>query len=315
MVPNNHSYKVSHRNIKYPRVELKTGELLFILPLGYSSDIFYEKHKSWIFKKISFIEGCLDSAGNKELPKRSDGEFEKLVCKVIKEMTNDLEIKINKIYLRKMRTKWASLSSFKNLTVNRSMKYLPEYLVEYIIFHELVHIIEKKHNSQFWGIISRKYNDYQKLERELFEYWFKVSEKIGTYANNFTLYDLNKDKVSLSDFQGKIIVLNFWASWCPPCVQEAPEFVETYDSYKTKGVQFLGVSNDDVNALKKFIKDKKIDYPTLLDGSIDKIMPKWGINAIPATFIIGRDGEILFHNVGLMTKDQLINSIEKYLNS
>ncbi|MHB1254406.1 MAG: M48 metallopeptidase family protein [Candidatus Humimicrobiaceae bacterium] len=179
MVLNNYSYEVSYRNIKYPRVELKTGELIFILPLGYSSDIFYEKHKSWIFKKISFIEGCLDNAGNIELAERSDKEFETLIYEVINEIINDLKIKINKIYLRKMRTKWASLSSFKNLTINRLVKYLPEYLIEYIIFHELVHIIEKKHNSQFWEIISRKYNGYQKLERELFEYWFKVSGKIG----------------------------------------------------------------------------------------------------------------------------------------
>jgi len=143
----------------------------------------------------------------------------------------------------------------------------------------------------------------------------KTNKDTSTYANNFTLYDLNKNKVSLSDSQGKIVVLNFWASWCPPCVQEAPDFAETYNLYKTKGVQFLGISNDDVNALKKFIKDKNIGYPTLLDGSIDKIMPKWGINAIPTTFILGRNGEILFHNVGLMTKDQLISSIEKSLNS
>ncbi|MDD5659832.1 MAG: M48 family metallopeptidase [Actinomycetota bacterium] len=176
MVLNNYSYEVSHRNIKYPRVELRTGELLFILPLGYSSDIFYEKHKSWIFKKISFIERCLDDAENIELIERSDEEFEMLAYKFINEMIDDMKIKINKIYLRKMKTKWASLSSFKNLTINRLMKYLPEYLVEYIIFHELVHIVEKKHNSQFWEIISGKYKEYQKLEKELFEYWFKISQ-------------------------------------------------------------------------------------------------------------------------------------------
>jgi len=59
------------------------------------------------------------------------------------------------------------------------MKYLPEYLIEYIIFHELVHIIEKNHNSRFWEIISGKYKDYQKSEKELFKYWFKVSEEVG----------------------------------------------------------------------------------------------------------------------------------------
>ena len=177
MVLNNYSYEVSHRNIKYPRVELKTGKLLFVLPLGYNSDILYEKHRSWIFKKIKFIDGCLDNAKNKELVERSDEEFKRLIYKVTEEASLDLKVKINKIYFRKMRTKWASLSSFKNLTVNRFMKYLPQYLIEYIIFHELVHVIEKKHNNKFWEIISGKYNDYRKSEKELFEYWFKISWK------------------------------------------------------------------------------------------------------------------------------------------
>ena len=179
MVLNNYLYKVSYRDIKYPRVELKTGKLLFVLPLGYKSDILYEKHRSWIFKKINFIEGCLDSAKNKELVERSDEEFKRLIYKVTEEASLELKVKINKVYFRKMRTKWASLSSSNNLTVNRFMKYLPEYLIGYIIFHELVHVIEKKHNNRFWEIISGKYNDYQKLEKELFEYWFKVSEKVG----------------------------------------------------------------------------------------------------------------------------------------
>jgi len=179
MVLNNYSYKVSYRDIKYPRVELKTGKLLFVLPLGHSSDILYEKHRSWIFKKISFIEGCLDSAKNKELVERSDEEFKRLIYKVTEEASLNLKVRINKVYFRKMRTKWASLSSSKNLTVNRFMKYLPQYLIEYIIFHELVHVIEKKHNNKFWKIISMKYKNYQKLEKELFEYWFKVSEKVG----------------------------------------------------------------------------------------------------------------------------------------
>jgi predicted metal-dependent hydrolase len=176
---NSLNYKVSYRNIKYPRVELKTGKLLFILPFGYNSNILYEKHKNWIFKKINFIEECLVNAESKELAKRSDEEFKKLIYSFIKKISIDLEIKTNQTYFRKMRTKWASLSSVRNLTVNKFMKYLPEYLIEYIIFHELVHVIEKNHNNRFWEIISEKHKNYQKLEKELFEYWFKVSDKVG----------------------------------------------------------------------------------------------------------------------------------------
>ncbi len=60
------------------------------------------------------------------------------------------------------------------------MKYLPQHLIEYIIFHEIIHVIEKKHNNRFWEIIEKRYKDYQGLERELFEYWFIISSmKIG----------------------------------------------------------------------------------------------------------------------------------------
>ena len=179
MVLNNYLYKVSYRDIKYPRVELKTGKLLLVLPFGYKPNVIYDRNKDWIYRKIKFIEECLTNAKSKELIERSEEEFKRLIYKVTDEASFDLKVKISKVYFRKMRTKWASLSSFKNLTVNRFMKYLPKYLIDYIIFHEIVHIIEKKHNGRFWEIISRKYNGYQKLERELFEYWFKVSGSIS----------------------------------------------------------------------------------------------------------------------------------------
>ena len=178
MVLNNYSYKVSYRDIKYPRVELKTGKLLFILPFGYKPNIIYGRNKGWICKKIDFIEECLNNAKNKELVKRSNEKFKNLVYNIVSTTTEDLKVKVNQIYFRKMRTKWASLSSFKNLTVNRLMKSLPKYLIGYIIFHELVHIIEKKHNNRFWEIVEERYKNYQRLEKELFEYWFKISEKV-----------------------------------------------------------------------------------------------------------------------------------------
>ena len=172
------NYMVSYRDIKYPRVELKTGKPLFVLPFGCDPTIFYKKHKSWIFKKINFIEECLDNAKDKELIDRTEEEFKKLIYSILGKLSYDLEIKINQIYFRKMRTKWASLSPVRNLTANKIMKYLPEHLIEYIIFHELIHVIEKNHNNRFWEIISGRYKDYQKSEKELFEYWFKVSEKL-----------------------------------------------------------------------------------------------------------------------------------------
>ncbi|TET77115.1 MAG: M48 family peptidase [Candidatus Cloacimonadota bacterium] len=170
-------YRVSHRAVKYPRLEFKTGELLIVLPFGHKPDVLLNKHRSWILKKLDFIEGCLERAKDKELIDRTEERFKELVYSLVTKTSKDLGVELNHIYFRKMRTKWASLSSVKNLTVNRLMKYLPEYLIRYVVFHEIAHLIEKRHNDKFWQIISRKYEGYRKMEREMFAYWFLVSKE------------------------------------------------------------------------------------------------------------------------------------------
>jgi thiol-disulfide isomerase/thioredoxin len=135
------------------------------------------------------------------------------------------------------------------------------------------------------------------------------------YFNNFTLLDLDKNEVSLSDFQGKIVVLNFWATWCPPCKEEIPDFIEVNNLYKDKGVQIIGVSIDtDLKALEDFVEEFGIDYPTLVDGTIDKIGPVWGIRGIPTTFFLNENGEVIFKNIGMMTKEQLIEILDDIIS-
>lgn len=82
---------------------------------------------------------------------------------------------INKIFFRMMKTKCASCSAKRNLTINKLMKHLPEHLLKYIVFHEIAHLKQKRHNDIFWEIISRKFNNYEDLEKELFIYWFKLA--------------------------------------------------------------------------------------------------------------------------------------------
>jgi cytochrome c biogenesis protein CcmG/thiol:disulfide interchange protein DsbE len=134
------------------------------------------------------------------------------------------------------------------------------------------------------------------------------------YFNDFTLLDLDENEVSLSDFQGKIVVLNFWATWCPPCREEIPDFIEVNDLYKDKNVQIIGVSIDtDMKALEDFVEEFGIDYPTWIDGTIDKIGPVWGVRAIPTTFFLNENGEVIFKNIGMMTKEQLIEILDEIL--
>lgn len=128
---------------------------------------------------------------------------------------------------------------------------------------------------------------------------------------DFTLMDLDGNEISLSDFNGKVLILNFWATWCPPCREEIPDFVEVYNEYESKDVQFIGVSNEDISTLKSFVEDYDVSYPILIDDA--NIMGKWGISAIPTTFVFDKNGQIIFKNVGMMTGEQLKNIIEDEL--
>jgi len=172
------NYEVVHRNIKYPRLEFKTGRLLLILPDNYKdyNDI-VEKHKDWIQRQRSRIAKALEEAQNKRLELRTtDEEFKKLLYSFVEDISYELKININCIYFRRMKSKWGSCSRNKNLTINTLLKYLPDNLIEYVIFHEMVHLIERKHNDHFWKIITNKFDNYEEFEKELFEYWFLIQK-------------------------------------------------------------------------------------------------------------------------------------------
>jgi hypothetical protein len=173
-------YKVSYRDVKYPRLEFRTGELLVVLPFGHDLLTVLEKHKKWILKKAEFIEECLKESGEKEIIDREDEEFKDLVYSYVKEVSKELKVEVNKVFLRRMKTKWASCSSRGNLTINKLMKYLPNRLIEYVVFHEIAHLLEKRHNDRFWKIVSVKFNKYDELEKDLFTYWFLIQDIRGS---------------------------------------------------------------------------------------------------------------------------------------
>jgi peroxiredoxin len=130
-------------------------------------------------------------------------------------------------------------------------------------------------------------------------------------SDDFTLMDLDGNEVSLSDFNGKVLILNFWATWCPYCREEIPDFVEVYNEYESEDVQFIGVSNEDISTLRSFVEDYNISYPILIDDA--NIMGEWEISALPTTFVFDKDGQIISKSVGMMTREQLVNIIEDAL--
>ncbi len=136
----------------------------------------------------------------------------------------------------------------------------------------------------------------------------------GKPAPSFTLQDLNGKTVSLSDFKGKVVVLDFWATWCPPCVKEIPHFIALYEQYKDQGFAMVGISVDSegISVVKSFARKYQVNYPILMtDGQVDKVYG--GIPSIPTTFVIDSAGNIRQKYVGYRDKAVFEADIKKLL--
>ena len=123
-------------------------------------------------------------------------------------------------------------------------------------------------------------------------------------APDFSLEDAKGQTVKLSDFRGKVVVLNFWATWCAPCQEEIPWFISFAQQYKDRDFAVLGVSLDDDGwkVVKPYIAQKKMNYPVLLGGDTVSLL-YGGIESLPTTFIIDREGRIAGTHVGLVSKN------------
>lgn len=178
------NFITKYRNIKFPRLEFKSGELEAIMPYCKDPNGILEKYMNWIRRKQEFIISCLEAAKKLETVKRKKEQLELLVDKTLKRYSMDFGLQVNKVFYRKMRTKWASCSSNQNLTINTMMRHLPKRHIEYILYHELVHMIEKKHNDRFWKLISKKFKNHRKIEMSLFSYWFLLNSPQVTACND-----------------------------------------------------------------------------------------------------------------------------------
>ncbi len=136
---------------------------------------------------------------------------------------------------------------------------------------------------------------------------------VGQEAPDFRLSLLDGGTTSLKDLRGQIAVVNFWASWCPSCVEEMPALQDVWEMYEDKGVTFLGITyQDDVSTVRSALTQYGTTYPVGLDTG-DRITDRYGITGIPETFIVDADGRVAHVHVGPIAAEALVTQLEALL--
>lgn len=141
-------------------------------------------------------------------------------------------------------------------------------------------------------------------------------EVVGTKMNDFSLFDVDGQQRSISEWQGKTLVINFWATWCGPCREEIPAFVELQQQYQNDGVQFIGIALQEAEEIRDFLKEFSVNYPSLVGaGDVIKVAKQLGndIGALPYTVFIDHNGIISFTHRGALLKSDAEKVIQTLL--
>jgi len=128
---------------------------------------------------------------------------------------------------------------------------------------------------------------------------------------DFTLKDLSGKEWTLSKLKGKVVLVNFWATWCPPCRKEMPDIEELSKLFKDQGLVVLAISDEKQDVVEKFIKEKGYSYPILLDPGRVVAGQKYEVSGIPKNFIYGRDGKLVAQSIDMRTRRQFLELLAK----
>ena len=141
-----------------------------------------------------------------------------------------------------------------------------------------------------------------------------LSQSYAQKAPNFKLKAQDGKIFELAKLKGKVVAVNFWATWCGPCRKEIPGFMEVYKQYKDKGLEIVGVSldQDGWEVVKPYVEQSKMSYPVVVDNG--ELAEAYGVpNAIPATYIVDKKGNIAKKHVGFMSKSEFESVVKGLL--
>jgi peroxiredoxin len=127
---------------------------------------------------------------------------------------------------------------------------------------------------------------------------------------DFTLRDIDGKNWTLHDLRGKVVAVNFWATWCPPCRKEMPDLDTLYKRFKDQGFVVLAISDEDISKVRPFIAAHDFTYPILLDpgGSVHKL---YVVEGIPQTFVYDREGRLVAQSIDMRTEQQFLEMLAK----
>jgi peroxiredoxin len=127
---------------------------------------------------------------------------------------------------------------------------------------------------------------------------------------DFTLPDLQGKSWALRGLQGKVVLVNFWATWCPPCRKEMPDLEALYGQFKDQGLVILAISDEEESKVEPFIADKKITYPVLLDPG-GKVAKRFEVEGIPKSFVYDRTGKLVAQSIDMRTRGQFLEMLSR----
>ncbi len=126
----------------------------------------------------------------------------------------------------------------------------------------------------------------------------------------FTLIDISGKKWTFSELRGEVVLVNFWATWCPPCRKEMPDLDALYKRFEAKGFVVLGISDEELKKVEPFIDERKVAFPVLLDPG-RKVNDLFVVEGIPKSFVYDREGKLVAQSIDMRTQKQFLEMLEK----